>query len=178
MNCPGGILVYQTQAAVLPRPAHPLRRAGSGAPPRAVRRAARPDARALLHAGRRPHLHDPGPDPGRDQGRVPPDRRGVLHLRLPLPPWSCPPRPENSIGTDEDVAAGHRRPAGRSGRPGRDPTRSTRATARSTARRSTSTCRTAWAVPGSAAPSSWTMQLPERFDLDLYRRGRRKAPSR
>ena len=70
MNCPGGILVYKRKHVELPRPAHPLRRAGPGAPPRAVRRAARPDARALLHAGRRPHLHDPRPDPGRDQGRV------------------------------------------------------------------------------------------------------------
>ena len=40
-----------------------------------------------------------------------------------------------------------------------------KATARSTARRSTSISRIVWAVPGSAAPFSWTMNLPERFDL-------------
>ena len=99
MNCPGGMLVYKRRAwsyrdlpwrhsgvrapqVVVPRSAHPLRRAGSGAPPRDVRRAARPDARALLHPGRRAHLHAPRPDPRRDQGRVSADRRGLQGIRL------------------------------------------------------------------------------------------------
>ena len=36
----------------------------------------------------------------------------------------------------------------------------------STVRKSTSIWKTASAVPGSAAPSSWTMQMPERFELE------------
>ena len=44
-------------------------------------------------------------------------------------------------------------------------TSSSRATARSTARRSTSTCPTASAASGSWAPSSSTTSPPERFDL-------------
>ena len=51
MNCPGGMLVYKSAAAFLPRAAAARGRAGSGTPSRAVRRAARSVPRALLHAG-------------------------------------------------------------------------------------------------------------------------------
>ena len=69
MNCPGGMLVYKSRAALLPRSAAARGRAGPCSPPRAVRRAARPVPCPLLHAGRRAHLHDPGADEGRDQER-------------------------------------------------------------------------------------------------------------
>ena len=82
MNCPGGMLVYKSQPHSYQRTAAACRRAGSGAPSRAVRRAARSVPCPLLHAGRRPYLHDPGSDEGRDQERRPPVRRGLLHLRL------------------------------------------------------------------------------------------------
>ncbi len=62
MNCPGGILVYKTKL-------HsyrdlPLRIGELGLVHRheVLRSAPRPDARALLYAGRRPHLYDAGAD--------------------------------------------------------------------------------------------------------------------
>ena len=83
MNCPGGMLVYKSEPHSYRE--LPLRgRAGSGPPPRAVRRAARPVPRPLLHAGRRAHLHDLGSDEGRDQERRPPVRRGLFYLRPAL----------------------------------------------------------------------------------------------
>ena len=51
MNCPGGMLVYKAQPHSYKRAAAACGRAGSGTPPRAVRRAARSVPRALLHAG-------------------------------------------------------------------------------------------------------------------------------
>ena len=55
-------------AALLPRPAGPLLRAGAAAPQRAERHAARAAAGAALRAGRRAHLLHRGPDPGRGRG--------------------------------------------------------------------------------------------------------------
>ena len=72
----------QAQALELPGPALPQRRAGPGTPPRAVRRPPRAHAGALLHPGRRPQLHDPRADQGRDQGRVQPDRPGIQRIWL------------------------------------------------------------------------------------------------
>ena len=51
MNCPGGMLVYKSSAALLQGAAAACGRAGSGTPSRAVRRTARSVPRALLHAG-------------------------------------------------------------------------------------------------------------------------------
>ena len=65
-------------------------------------------------------------------------------------------RPDDSMGSDEDWALAEERPAQGSGSHGSWSTRSTRATAPSTARRSTSIWTIAWAARGSAAPSSWT----------------------
>ncbi len=74
-------------------------------------------------------------------------------------------RPDDSMGSDEDWAAA------KSGLKAaleqlNMPTRSTRATARSTARRSTSIWRTASAALGSAAPSSSTCRCRSTFDLE------------
>ena len=62
MNCPGGIICYKRRPPLLPGTSDPLRRIGAGAPPRALRCVARPDAGALLHPGRCPHLHAAGSD--------------------------------------------------------------------------------------------------------------------
>ena len=62
---PGAHPALRVPAALLPRPADPLLRAGPRAPPRAVRHAARPAARPPHHAGRRAHLRHRGPDRGR-----------------------------------------------------------------------------------------------------------------
>ena len=53
---------FQERPEVLSRPAVQDRRIRQGAPLRAVRRAARADARARLHPGRRAHLHHRGAD--------------------------------------------------------------------------------------------------------------------
>ncbi len=68
-------------------------------------------------------------------------------------------RPEDSMGSDEDWAAP--KACRRLWRSWAWTTRSTRATAPSTARRSTSTWRTRSAVPGSAAPFSSTSRCRE-----------------
>ena len=52
----------QERAQILPRPALQARRIRQGAPLRAVGRAARADARARLHPGRRAYLHHRGAD--------------------------------------------------------------------------------------------------------------------
>ena len=53
---------FQERAEILSRSAVQDRRIRQGAPLRAVRRAARADARARLHPGRRPYLHHRGAD--------------------------------------------------------------------------------------------------------------------
>ena len=63
MNCPAHIQLFKDDAALLPRPAGALLRAGPRPPPRAERDAARAHARAPHHAGRRPHLLQRGADP-------------------------------------------------------------------------------------------------------------------
>ena len=69
MNCPGGMLVYKNEPHSYRDLPLRVGRAGPGAPARAVRRPPRPVPGALLHPGRRPHLHDPRPAQGRDQER-------------------------------------------------------------------------------------------------------------
>ena len=78
MNCPAHVPDLQARAALLPRPADPLRRAGPRAPPRAERHAARPAARAPHHPGRRPRLLHRGADRG---GGAALPRLRLLHLR-------------------------------------------------------------------------------------------------
>ena len=120
-------------ALELPRPAAPLRRAGPAAPPRAERHAARPAARAALLPGRRPHLLQRGPGPGRGRG-LPGVRRSTstscsastLRLELSTRP-ERPPRRRRALGP------GRGRARGGAARAAASSTRSTRATAPSTA---------------------------------------------
>ena len=62
MNCPGHIQIFKNGLKVLSRSAVQDRRVRQGAPLRAVGRAARADARARLHPGRRARLHHRGAD--------------------------------------------------------------------------------------------------------------------
>ena len=101
MNCPFHMLIYASTAAQLPRPADALGRAGHGLPLRAARGAARPDARARLHPGRRPHLLPAGADRRRDPAGARPRRTDPLHLRLPSYEINLSTRPEKSIGEDD-----------------------------------------------------------------------------
>ena len=75
---PGARPDLQARAALLPRPADPLRRAGARAPPRAERHPARPAARAQHHPGRRPRVLHGGADRG---GGPALPRLRLLHLR-------------------------------------------------------------------------------------------------
>ena len=135
---PGAHAALRVLAALVPRPADPLLRAGPRAPPRAVRHAARPAARPPHHAGRRAHLRHRGPDRGRGRPRARVRVRDLRALRLRAAAGALDAareahRHRGDVGQGRGGAAeGARQP-----RPGR--TRSTRATARSTGRRSTCT---------------------------------------
>ena len=158
MNCPGGMLVYKHAAALLPRPAAARGRAGSGTPPRAVRRAARPVPCALLHAGRRAYLHDARiRSRTRSRAWCSSDRRGVLHCSALNIISSCPPCPEDHMGSDEDwEMADQTASTRRIGRAGHAlcGQRGRRRVLRPEA--GLPSGRLPLAVPGSAAPFSWT----------------------
>ena len=62
MNCPGHAQLYELQRCSYRDLPIRYSEPGLAAPPRAVRHAARPAARAPLHPGRRPHLLHRGPD--------------------------------------------------------------------------------------------------------------------
>ena len=139
MNCPAHTQLYEVPAPLLPRPADPLLRAGPRAPPRAV--AARCTACCASATS-------PRTTPTSSAPRTRSRRRSsaawssafAIYDRFGFEPrLELSTRPEKRIGSEDDVgprrggaAAGARQP-----RPRR--TRSTRATARSTARRSTCT---------------------------------------
>ncbi len=72
----------QVAPAQLPRPAVSLGGARDGLPLRALGRAARPDARARLHAGRRAHLLPARPARGRDPAGARLHDEHPAHLRL------------------------------------------------------------------------------------------------
>ena len=85
--------------------------------------------------------------------------------------------PEDHIGDVKQLGASTEDIAqGRHHRDGQGLSSSTRATAPSTARSWTSTWPTAWAGPGSAAPSSSTCQMPERFELEYVGEDGAEAP--
>ncbi len=71
MNCPGHGDGVQPGHAQLPRTAAAHGRVRRLPSQRALRRAARPDARARVHPGRRPHLLPRRPDRGRDDALRP-----------------------------------------------------------------------------------------------------------
>ena len=136
---PGPRADLQLGPAELPRPAAALRRVRRVPPQRALGRAARDHARARVHAGRRPHLLQPGADPARVRRLQPPRARRLPGLRLRPTSRSssrCGPR-SGSAATTSGTAprtrcATRSRPAAPSGP-------SSRAKARSTARRSSTT---------------------------------------
>ncbi len=138
MNCPGHCQLYSIAAPLLPRPAGPLLRARTAAPQRAQRHAARAAARAPVRPGRRAHLLHRGPDPGRGR-RLPGVRvrhlRRVRARRAPraVDPARAADRLRRAVGPQRGRAAQRAR-VNRS-----SSTTSTRATAPSTARRSTCT---------------------------------------
>ena len=158
---PGPRAPLRPAAVVLPRPARPLLRARAAASRRALGRAARPAARAALLPGRRPRLLHGGADPGRGHepawtSRSPPtasSASSAIGVELST-------RPDERLGDDalwdhaesalEQALAAH----------GPRPTRSTRATGPSTARRSTCISRTRSAARGSSGPSSSTTRCP------------------
>ena len=166
MNCPGHCAPVRAPAVVLPRPAGALLRARAAAPQRALRRAARPAARAPLRPGRRPRLLHRGPDPGRGRAAA----------------WTSPSRPTRVFGFDGRTSSS--RPAPRTGsattRCGTTPrgrwsrrcddagprrTRSTRATARSTGRRSTCTSTDSLGRSWQLGTVQLDYSMPERFGL-------------
>ena len=142
----------QERAEVVPRPALQARRVRQGASLRAVRRAARADARARLHAGRRARLHHRGPDRGgvaQDQQPDPVDLRGFRLLRRAhqvLRPPGQAHRRRRGVGQGGSRADGGAEgiAAGRG--------RSTKAKAPSTGRSSNTCCATPSAATGNAAP--------------------------
>ena len=68
MNCPGHILIYKSKLRSYRELPVRLAELGHGVSLRALRRAARPAARARLHAGRRAHLLHAGADRRRSRG--------------------------------------------------------------------------------------------------------------
>ena len=180
MNCPGHVQIFNARPEVLPRPAAAHGRVRRLPPLRAVGRAARPDAGARLHAGRRPHLLPRGPDRGGD-GAV--HRAAAKSIYARLRPGaalasSWPLRPELRAGTDEfwDMAEAQMLERGRaSGR------------RRAGDRRGEGAFYGAQAgLPPARTPSAATWQcgtlqldyvLPERLDAEYVGRGRRQAPA-
>ena len=164
MNCPGHMLVFAQRGAQLSRSADPLPRADAAAPQRSVRRAVGPDARPAVLAGRCALLRHAGADRRRSRAAAAAGAARLRRLR-PAVHGEAVDAARRVPGRDRDV--GSRRGAAeggaRRGRPGR--TRSTRATARSTGRRSTSTSPTRSGGSGSARRSSSTTSMPEQFDL-------------
>ena len=137
MNCPGACLVVPEPPAQLPGPAAAPRRVRPRPPARAVRRAARAVPGARVHPGRRPRVLPPRPGAGR--GRAILDltdrfygRFGFTDVRLKLVDAAREGgRHRGDVGRGRGGAA--------AARSGDASTSSRRATARSTARRSTST---------------------------------------
>ena len=150
MNCPGNMLIYKTQSALVPRVSDARRRAGPRPPARAVRRPPRPHARAVVYAGRCAHLLPARADGGRGQGchRLVFEvyrRFGLEEVELELST-----RPDHSIGTDAQWELRHKRPRSARSNPKACRTVSTRVKGRFTGRKSTSTSRIASTAAGSA----------------------------
>ena len=152
MNCPGHVQIFKNGLKSYRDLPLQDRRVRQGAPLRAVGRAARADARARLHPGRRAHLHHRGADRrGSAQGQRsdPVDLPGFRLRRRAhqvLRPAGQAHRRRRGVGQGRSRAdaGARRRPAGRG--------RSTRAKAPSTAPSSNTCCATPSAATGNAAP--------------------------
>ena len=129
MNCPFHMLIYRVAAAVVPRAAAAAVRVRHGVPLRAVRRRARPHARARLHPGRQPHLLHARA--ARRRARVAAARscsRLLRDVRLRrLRGRAVDPAAEKSVGDRRGLGRRHRGAARRARGRGARPTRSTRA---------------------------------------------------
>ena len=139
MNCPAHVQLYKRRPALLPRPADPLLRAGPRPPPRAERHAARPAARPPHHPGRRPHLLHRGADRGRGHRAAWTSASSSTTCSASSRGSSSRPGPTSAIGDRGDVGPAPRRRCSARSTTAASSTSSTRATARSTARRSTCT---------------------------------------
>ena len=160
MNCPGGILIYKSEQ-------HsyrdlPLRMAELGL-------VHRHEMSGVLHGLFRVRLFTQDdahiyclPEQVEDEvlGVIELVRRMYRTFGFEQVHVELSTRPEKSIGSDEMWADGRERAGRGAGAGGAALRRSTRATAPSTVRRSTSTSRTSWAAPGSAPPASWTSPCP------------------
>ena len=177
MNCPSHYLLYSVEEALVPRAAAALRHVRRAAPQRGDGRAVGPHARAAVPAGRLPRLPARGPDRGR--GAVPrassssaTTRRSASRRRLKFAT-----RPETAHRRRRDV--GSRRGGAARARSRRRAwsTSSSRATARSTARRSTSTSPTRSAAPWQLGTIQLDYSDPGALRPHVRRRGQRRAPS-
>ena len=115
---PGPHLHLRRPAAQLPRPADAPLRAGSGAPPRALRHAARADPRAPHHPGRRPHLLHPRSDRGRGDRLPRAGRRHLRHLRARHAARALAPGPPSGSARTSCGTTPRRAAAGARARPG------------------------------------------------------------
>ena len=157
---PGPRADLQPATAQLSRPAAAPGRVRLLPPQRAVGRAARPDAGARLHPGRRPHLLHPGADHRRDRGVLRAARQHLSRLRLRRVRRSSSPTGRRCGPAATRSGTRPRQRSGRRcGRPASRP-RSTPARARSTVPSSNSACATRSAASGSAAPSRSTSCCP------------------
>ena len=84
MNCPAHVLIFKQGIKSLPRPAAAALRERLLPPQRAARRAARADAGAPVHPGRRAHLLPRGPDRRRGARVLRAGRPHLPRLRLHL----------------------------------------------------------------------------------------------
>ena len=177
MNCPSHHLYLRREEALVPRAAAALRHLRRAAPERGVGRAVGAHARAAVPAGRLPHLPDARPD--RRRGAAPhglhprrTTRRSGSRRRS-----SSPRAPSSGSATTRCGTAPRRRCARRSRRRACR-TSSSRATARSTAPRSTSTSPTRSGATWQLGTIQLDYDAPERFDLELRRRGQRRRTAR
>ena len=177
MNCPSHCLIFGSAPPQLPRAPVARRRLRAPPPLRARRRRARPRARA--HASARTTRTSSAPR-SRSHGEI--ERfielllRGLQGVRLRRRSTSSSRRGPRSASARDEIgtAPRARSPTASSGAGCRS--RSRRARARSTGRRSSSTSRTRSSARWQLGTIQYDPNLPERFELDVHRRGRQGAP--
>jgi threonyl-tRNA synthetase len=106
MNCPGHVQIFNQGLQELPRPAAALWRVRLLPPQRALGRAARPDAGARLHPGRRAHLLHRGPDrPSRPRSSICCCRSTAISAS-PTSIVKLSTAPAKRVGSDEHLGQG------------------------------------------------------------------------